>query len=105
MRPDYTPARVPQFDAEQEWNRLHRLVEEIETRAEGPEVTEELRRQAVVKEHAAKDLHGAALENQIRKNRVRWLRDQLTETGKRRARELGWPNTYTLTKGLAESWW
>src|SRR5260370_14388286 len=38
VRPDYTPARVPQFDAEQEWNRLHRLVEEIETRAEGPAV-------------------------------------------------------------------
>ncbi len=28
------------------------------------------------KQHAAKDLHGAALENQIRKNRVRWLRNE-----------------------------
>jgi len=26
------------------------------------------------KEHAAKHLQGAALENQIRKNRVRWLK-------------------------------
>src|SRR5438132_7414367 len=56
-----------------------------------------------MKEHAAKDLHGAALENQIRKNRVRWLRNELTEAGKKRAHELGWPNTYTLTKSLAES--
>jgi hypothetical protein len=55
------------------------------------------------KEHAAKDLHGAALENQIRKNRVRWLRNYFTEAGTKRAVELGWPNTYTLTKGLAES--
>jgi long-chain acyl-CoA synthetase len=55
------------------------------------------------KEHAAKDLHGAALENQIRKNRFRWLRQVLTEAGMRRANELGWPNTYTLTKSLAES--
>jgi long-chain acyl-CoA synthetase len=102
-RPDYTPIGSSTFDAEQEWRSLHQQVEEIYARAEGPVVTEELRRQAVVKEHAAKDLHGAALENQIRKNRVRWLRNELTEAGKRRAHELGWPNTYTFTKSLAES--
>lgn len=102
-RPDYTPARIAQFDAEQELLALHRLVEETVARSESPDVTEELRRQAMRKEHAARDLHGSALENQIRKNRVRWLRDELTEAGKRRARELGWPNTYTLTKGLTES--
>ncbi len=27
----------------------------------------------------------------------------LTEAGTKRANELGWPNTYTLTKSLAES--
>jgi long-chain acyl-CoA synthetase len=43
------------------------------------------------------------LENQIRKNRIRWLKTYLTEAGTRRAKELGWPNTYTLTKSLAES--
>jgi len=102
-RPDYTPAGVANFDAELEWQSLHKLVEDTERRAEGPEVTDELRRQAMGKEHAAKDLQGAALDNQIRKNRVRWLRNELTETGKRRANELGWPNTYTLTKSLAES--
>ena len=103
IRPDYTPAAVPDFDAEREWNALHWLVEETERRAESVEVTEELRRQALSKEHAAKDLGGAALENQIRKNRVRWLRNELTEAGKRRAKELGWPNTYTFSKSLAES--
>jgi long-chain acyl-CoA synthetase len=34
---------------------------------------------------------------------VRWLRQALTEAGTRRANELGWPNTYTFTKSLAES--
>src|SRR5258708_3800728 len=102
-RSDYTPIDAPDFDAEREWKALHRLVEETERRAEGPEVTEELRRQALAKEHAAKGLRGVALENQIRKNRVRWLRNELTKAGKRRANELGWPNTYTLTKSLAES--
>jgi long-chain acyl-CoA synthetase len=59
--------------------------------------------QAQAKEHAARNLQGTALENQIRKNRVRWLKTYLTEAGTRRAKELGWPNTYTLTKSLAES--
>lgn len=103
VRPDYTPAGLANFDAELEWQSLHKLVDDTERRAEGPDVTEELRRQAVGKEHAAKDLQGAALENQIRKNRVRWLRNELTEAGRRRANELGWPNTYTLTKSVAES--
>lgn len=102
-RPDYSPVEVPGFDAQEEWHSLQRLIEQTERRAESDEVTEELRRQAVAKEHAAKDLHGAALENQIRKNRMRWLRNELTEVGKRRANELGWPNTYTFTKSLAES--
>jgi long-chain acyl-CoA synthetase len=102
-RSDYAPIGLPGFDAELEWKSLHRQIDAIQASAEGPVITEELRRQAVGKEHAAKDLRGAALENQIRKNRVRWLRNELTEAGKRRAHELGWPNTYTFTKSLAES--
>jgi alcohol-forming fatty acyl-CoA reductase len=103
VRPNYTPAHLKDFDAEKEWHRLHDLVEAAEKRVEGPEVTEELKKQALEKEHAAKGLSGQALENQIRKNRVRWLKNYLTEEATRRANELGWPNTYTFTKSLAES--
>ena len=101
--PNYTPSRTPDFDAEKELESLHAMVDEGEVKAEGPVVTAELRDQALQKEHAAKDLQGAALENQVRKNRVRWLRNYLTDEGTKRALELGWPNTYTLTKSLAES--
>ena len=103
VRPNYTPTHLKDFDAEKEWRRLHELVESAETRVEGPEVTEELKKQALGKQHASKGLSGQALENQIRKNRVRWLKNYLTEEGTRRAQELGWPNTYTFTKSLAES--
>ena len=103
LRPNYTPAGVSGFDAEQEWRSLHELTKNAEQQAESAEIAKELRRQALDKEHAAKDLHGAALDNQIRKNRVRWLRNHLTEAATKRATELGWPNTYTLTKSLAES--
>jgi hypothetical protein len=100
---NYSPHNAPGFDAEKEWRSLEALVRETEGRAESREVTERLARQARGKEHAAKNLQGAPLENQIRKNRVRWLRQTLTEAGTRRANELGWPNTYTFTKSLSES--
>jgi len=103
LTPNYTPRAIAGFEAEQEWRSLKELVKQAEERAESEEVTSGLRMQARSKEHAAKDLQGSALENQIRKNRVRWLKTYLTETGTRRAKELGWPNTYTLTKSLAES--
>ncbi|HET6177129.1 MAG TPA: SDR family oxidoreductase [Candidatus Sulfotelmatobacter sp.] len=103
LTPNYNPRGLADFDAEQEWHSLKALVKEAEERAESEEVTSGLRMQARSKEHAAKDLQGAALDNQIRKNRVRWLKTYLTEAGTRRAKELGWPNTYTLTKSLAES--
>jgi thioester reductase-like protein len=100
---NYTPVGLKAFHAETEVKSLELLIRETEARAEGPEVTEELKRQSLEKVTAAKDLHGAALENQIRKNRVRWLRNALIDAGTRRANKLGWPNTYTFTKSLAES--
>ena len=101
--PNYNPAGVAGFDAEKEWHSLENFIRVTELRSESPEVAAELRKQALAKEHAAKDLGGVALENQVRKNRLRWIRQTLTEAGTRRANELGWPNTYTLTKSLAES--
>ena len=100
---NYNPAGRKDFDAVKEWQSLEALIREMEARAESPEVATELRGAALHKQHAAKDLSGTALENQIRKNRVRWLRQTLTEAGTRRANELGWPNTYTFTKSLSES--
>jgi phosphoserine phosphatase len=100
---NYTPRDIPGFDAKKEWESLKERARAIEARAESAEVTSEFRRQALERKHAAKSLHGAALENQIRKNRVRWVRQAMTEAGTRRANELGWPNTYTFTKSLAES--
>ena len=100
---NYTPRGLPGFDAKKEQESLEAVVRETEARAESQEVANQLREQALGKRHAAKDLQGAALENQIRKNRVRWLRQTLTDAGTRRANELGWPNTYTFTKSLSES--
>ena len=102
LRPDYTPYDLPDFDAERERQSLHTLAREIERRAESPEIAAELRREALGKD-AARHLADAALEHQVRKNRLRWVRAQMVEAGMRRARELGWPNTYCFSKSLGES--
>jgi len=72
-------------------------------RSESPELGDELRRQSLEKKANGNVLSPAALENQVLKNRIRWLRTTLTDAGTKRAQELGWPNTYTFTKSLAES--
>lgn len=99
---NYTPVGDRGFDFEQEIQRLRQVIAELVARSESGELGEELRGQTI-KGSNGNGLSAAALENQIRKNRIRWLRAKLTEAGARRAQELGWPNTYTFTKSLAES--
>ncbi|HEX8998425.1 MAG TPA: SDR family oxidoreductase [Blastocatellia bacterium] len=102
--PNYTPKGISDFDAEIEYESLHKLAKEIEARAESAEITEELRQQVLEKgRRANKELTESEIEAQIRKQRQRWVRNELTESGMHRAREFGWPNTYTFTKSLAES--
>ena len=104
---DYTPSGLPDFNAMEEWQSLHDFVRRTELRSKSATVADELRRHVLSKSENkngdSKPPTGAAMENQIRKQRIRWLRNHLTKAGTRRARELGWPNTYTLTKSLGES--
>jgi long-chain acyl-CoA synthetase len=104
LRANYTPASVPQGDAESLYRSLWSLVREIEAKAASHEVTEELEKQArrmAAESGTGED--GASLAVRVRRYRPRWLRNQMVEAGMKRARELGWPNTYTMTKSLAES--
>ena len=103
VQPNYTPLGAADFDAVREWHSLQEVVARAEARAESPEITAALRRQALGKHRGSEEPAAPELENLIRKNRMRWLRNRLTRAGTRRARRLGWPNTYTLSKSLAES--
>ena len=100
---DYSPAGVLGFDAEREYQALWELVRQVEARAQSPEVTEELRRQIRARHSDGRSLTPEALEEHVGRYRPRWIRQQLVEAGMARARQLGWPNTYTFTKSLAES--
>ncbi|MDX2033081.1 MAG: SDR family oxidoreductase [Blastocatellia bacterium] len=104
LSPNYTPKGLSDFDAEREYESLQRLAAEIETRAESDEVTALLREQVLRKpSNLNKQLGETELAAQVRKQRQRWVRSELTDAGMDRARVFGWPNTYTFTKSLAES--
>lgn len=101
--PDYTPCGWPDFDAERELAWLRQRIAALQQEADGAAVTELLREQSRRQVRSRHELASAALEHQIRKNRVRWLRQRMITEGMQRAAALGWPNTYTYTKSLAES--
>ena len=101
LTPNYTPKRLPDFEAERERLALDELVKEMDRRAQSPEIIAELKKE--IAERRSAELSGEALENQLRKARIRWVRSALIEAGMRRAQQFGWPNTYTFTKSLAES--
>jgi thioester reductase-like protein len=104
ITPNYTPKGLDDFDAGVEYESLQRLAREIEASAESAPVIEQLRRQVLSKARQQnKKPSDAEVEAQVRKQRQRWTRDKLIEAGMRRAREFGWPNTYTFTKSVAES--
>ena len=103
LKPNYTPADVEDFNAEREWPALQELVRKVEERAQSPELEAALRRQALGRLRATHRPPGRELDELIRKNRLRWIRNRLSRAGTRRARRLGWPNTYTFTKSMAES--
>jgi len=103
LKPNYTPVHQRDYDAERERQQLEELVKKVEERSEGRELTAALLRQAKGKRSEARELTGAQLEAQIQKNRQRWLKNRLIKVGMQRAKRLGWPNTYTFTKSLAES--
>ena len=96
LKPNYTPVHQKDFDSEREWQQLEELVKNVEERSTGPELRAALERQAC-------ELTGTQLEVAIQKNRQRWVKNRLIRAGQRRAKHLGWPNTYTFTKSLAES--
>jgi long-chain acyl-CoA synthetase len=103
LQPNYTPAGVEGFCAEHEYRALQEVARSAEARAQSPEIEAALRRQALGRKGAREIPPGQELDSFMRKNRQRWLRHRLTRAGMRRARRLGWPNTYTFTKSLGES--
>src|SRR5205085_1124269 len=101
---DYAPL-TDDYDAEQELQVARERVAQVVAEHEA----------AAFKDFARDDVLAAfkqqkkpapteqALEKLARKYRRDKLKDALADEGMSRARHLGWPNTYTYTKSMAES--
>jgi hypothetical protein len=103
LQENYGPANSPDFDAEREVESLRETVRRVEARAESPELTKALRRQALGRGGDETSAPAAELDGVLKRNRARWAKNRLVRVGMRRAQHLGWPNTYTFTKSLGES--
>jgi long-chain acyl-CoA synthetase len=103
LQDNYNPSNDPAFEAEKEIASLRAMIRRIEERAQGPELSKALRRQALGREAEESSVEVCELEGVVKRNRVRWERNKLVRAGMKRAQHLGWPNTYTFTKSLGES--
>ncbi|HWP43665.1 MAG TPA: SDR family oxidoreductase, partial [Blastocatellia bacterium] len=103
LQENYTPNNYPDFDAERERESLYAIVRDVIARSESEEITAQLRSQIKSRANGSRPVAGKDIDSQLHKARSRWVRNQLIDSGMKRAKEYGWPNTYTLTKSLAES--
>jgi long-chain acyl-CoA synthetase len=103
LQENYNPAGDAEFGAEREIESIRETIRRVEERAESPELTKALRRQALGRRGDDSAVSAGELDGVLKRNRARWARNRLVRIGMRRAQHLGWPNTYTFTKSLGES--
>ncbi|GJM24355.1 MAG: hypothetical protein DHS20C16_07700 [Phycisphaerae bacterium] len=99
---DYTPRNLPNFSAEKLYSDIRSRIALVEEEVESPSRTAIFQKEAEARNNG-KPLADRALAKQLHKARIRWTRRRLTERGVRLARKYDWPNTYCLSKSLAES--
>ncbi|NOX59468.1 MAG: NAD-dependent epimerase/dehydratase family protein [Planctomycetes bacterium] len=102
LRKDYTPRGLKDFSAEKLYADIKERVALVEKEAES-EARTAIFTKAAEARNSGNPLAERALKKQLHKARVRWTRRRLTERGVRLARKYNWPNTYCLSKSLAES--
>lgn len=97
-----TPNGTP-IDAEAEYKRLQEIIAETEAENESEETVRTLTDEVVARvkkrgyEPTEKRVSGT-----VGRLKAKRLREVMALAGMDRAKELGWPNTYTYTKALAE---
>ena len=101
--PEYAPLGQP-FDAERELLDAHaatrRICQEHASRDHTADVRAEV--EALVRTRRSGD-NTKLIANLARRRQREELKQALVDEGMERARRLGWPNTYTYTKSIAES--
>jgi long-chain acyl-CoA synthetase len=92
------------FSLQRELSDCREEVARLRGKAEDAALTAVFRRRAVERlEQEGRDPHDEkAVRLAVGRERRLWLTQKLVEAGMERARQWGWPNTYTYTKSLGE---
>lgn len=99
---DRTPNGTP-ISAEDEHRKLHEIIASVEAENDDP-ATEATLREDVVRKLAERGHEGdyKRVTDMVTRLKRKRLREMMAKAGTDRAKALGWPNTYTYTKALAE---
>jgi thioester reductase-like protein len=97
-----TPSGRP-MDAKAELEELRRIIARTEAENESPEVDAHLHKDVILRlEGRSGDVNERRIRDLVTRLKRKRLRETMALAGTDRAKELGWPNTYTYTKALAE---
>jgi long-chain acyl-CoA synthetase len=111
VHPEYVPTSSPAdtpFDAATELASARANAERVVERFQSPDLVERLHAEAEALTRDRRVVggekgHDKLVANLVRRRLREDLKRALCDEGMRRAQQLGWPNTYTYTKSLAES--
>jgi HAD superfamily hydrolase (TIGR01490 family) len=98
-RPSGTAPSEPHLDIDAELDAARAWRRDIEAESRLPRHQHRFVREA---ERAVGPAGGPATGSRAEKLRKDWVREQLTERGRERARALGWSDTYGLSKAIGE---
>jgi long-chain acyl-CoA synthetase len=99
---DQTPNGT-KFDVTEEYTHLEELMAKTVADNDAPETVQKLREDVLERLHKrGYEPSETRVTDMVGRLKRKWLRERMAEVGMDRAKELGWPNTYTYTKAMAE---
>jgi long-chain acyl-CoA synthetase len=99
---DRTPAGQP-IAAADEYREIERIIADVEAENDDPKTEAGLRQDVVARLAERGSGHDERrIADMVGRLKRKRLRENMAKAGTDRAKQLGWPNTYTYTKALAE---
>lgn len=96
-----TPSGKP-MEAKAELAELREIVKRTEAENESPEVDAHLHKDVILRLEGRGEPSERRIREMVTRLKRKRLRETMMQAGTDRAKALGWPNTYTYTKALAE---
>ncbi len=106
VREQVEPNRSPngtEISAHEEYENMRRIIERTEAENESAETEAHLHKDVIARlSERGYEANERRIRDMVGRLKRKRLREMMSLAGTERAKELGWPNTYTYTKALAE---